>query len=96
MQFGGGPGGPAQNSSQPLMILLLGIAGIVLCQLCSPIAWVIGNSYMKECTATGRQPDQMAVIGRILGMVGTALFILTILFLILYFIVIAGAIATNL
>ncbi len=88
-----------QNNSQPLIILLLGIFGFALCQICSPIAWVMGNNYMKECAATGQRPDQMAVIGRILGIIGTVLFGLTLVFVILYiifvFVLVGGAIATS-
>ncbi|MBX3183681.1 MAG: hypothetical protein KIT72_06125 [Polyangiaceae bacterium] len=88
-----------QNNSQPLTILLLGIFGLVLCQICSPIAWVMGNSYMKECAATGQPPDQLATIGRILGIVGTLLLGLSLIFVVLYiifmFVLVGGAIATS-
>lgn len=69
---------PGKN--QPVIILVLGILGLtvtfsgcLLCLVCGPIAWVMGNRYLKQCTAAGEAPNQAAVIGRLLGIGGTAL-----------------------
>lgn len=71
-----------QDNSQAVTILVLGICGLTVCGFCAPVAWVMGNNYVKTCAALGQQPDQMGVIGRILGMVGT---LLIVAFLMIYF-----------
>jgi len=60
---------------QSTTVLVLGILGIVLAGILSPIAWHMGNKALREC-ATGMYtaPDQLKA-GRILGIVGTVLLI---------------------
>jgi hypothetical protein len=57
--------------------LVLGILGLVLCQVLSPFAWVIGGRAVREIDASqgvlgGRGS---ANAGRILGIVGTVLLV---------------------
>jgi hypothetical protein len=59
-------------------VLLWGILGLVLCTIPAPLAWYKGHRAVKEIDAsegrlTGRTP---ANVGRILGMVGTVLFLI--------------------
>jgi Domain of unknown function (DUF4190) len=65
--------------------LVLGIVGVVTCQLVSPFALVIGRNAVKEIDASqgslgGRG---MAQAGFILGIVGTALLGLVVLALLI-------------
>ncbi len=63
---------PAKQDSEPTTILILGALGIPLV-VTAPIAWYMGNQYVKRCKAEGRQPDSTAEAGRIMGMVMTLL-----------------------
>ncbi len=82
----GGPGGP--GGSYPVevkgtMILILGILSLVCCGIvCGPIAWVMGNNAMQAIDSGQADPAQRsnASIGRILGMIGTALGIIGIIY----------------
>ena len=63
-------------------VLVLGILGLVCCQLTAPFAWVMGNRTLKEIDAApGRHGGRdLANIGMILGIVGSVLGILVLLF----------------
>jgi uncharacterized membrane protein YjgN (DUF898 family) len=68
-------GRPAQEHPQATTILVLGILGLVLCQVLGPFAWSMGNKALREIdssqgTLGGRETVN---IGRILGIVSTAL-----------------------
>ena len=56
-------------------MLVLGILGLVLCQIISPIAWVMGNRVVAEIDASGGQLGgrSTANAGRICGIVGTCI-----------------------
>ena len=75
-------------------VLVLGILGLVVCGLLAPVAWIKGNSAKREMDA---QPNinwtnrGSVTAGRILGMIGTALIVLGILFFVIAF----GALATT-
>jgi len=75
-------GGPmmVDTSNGGTMVFVYGLLGFVLCQLCAPVAWVKGNEYMRTCAAMGVQPSGLGVAGRVLGIVGTLLFAVSILF----------------
>lgn len=64
--------GSSGDSNAPL-ILVMGILGLLVCQVFGVVAWVMGNSHREECRRLGRQPEQLAEVGRILGMVSVAL-----------------------
>ena len=79
-----------QEASQSTTILVLGILGIVCsCGPLAIVAWVMGNNETQAIDAGGRDPANRSTAnaGRI---VGTALFAITIVWLIFLF---AGAIA---
>ena len=78
----GSPGSHSQGIQQDhpraTTALVLGILGLVLCQVLSPFAWVVGGRAVREIDAShgalgGRGS---ANAGRILGIVGTALLVL--------------------
>jgi uncharacterized membrane protein YjgN (DUF898 family) len=73
----GGPGfGPmVPEHPQATTVLILGILGLVLCQVISPFAWTMGNRVVAEIDASNGQLGgrSAANAGRICGIVGTAL-----------------------
>jgi uncharacterized membrane protein YjgN (DUF898 family) len=68
---------------QAVTVLVLGILGIVVCGLIGPFAWSMGNRVVAEIEASGGRWDGQteATIGRILGIVSTALLALSVLFI---------------
>ncbi|MCZ6794023.1 MAG: hypothetical protein O7J95_10465 [Planctomycetota bacterium] len=72
-------------------IFILGLLGILLCQILGIIAWVQGNTYMAECKTRGVEPEGLAVAGRILGIVSVVLLILTVVVIVL--VIIVGVVA---
>jgi uncharacterized membrane protein YjgN (DUF898 family) len=69
-------------------VLVLGILGIVVCGLCGPFAWTMGNRVVAEIDASGGRLGgrQEANIGRILGIVATALLALSVLAILVVFV----------
>jgi hypothetical protein len=72
--YGGGYGGQVEHP-QGTTVLVLGIIGIVACQLTAPFAWIMGNRALEEIDRDPlRYSNRSNVnLGRILGMVGTIL-----------------------
>jgi tetratricopeptide (TPR) repeat protein len=76
-------GGPHPSASSPVngtTPLVVGILGIVLCQLLSPVAWVLGDNALKTLNAYPNFDQSQrgsALAGKILGIVGTVILILT-------------------
>ncbi len=71
------------ESSQATAALVLGIVGLVLCGgILSPVAWYLGHQEVRAIDAGRRDPmgRQTANAGRILGIIGTVLVGLGILF----------------
>lgn len=71
---------------QGTTILVLGILGLVACQVCAPFAWVMGNRAKEE---TDRYPGYysnagLIQAGRICGIVGTVILIGTVLLFVIY------------
>jgi uncharacterized membrane protein YjgN (DUF898 family) len=66
--------------------LVLGILGVVLCQVLSPFAWVTGKRTLAEIDASqGRLGGRgQAQTGYVLGIVGTVLLGLGLAFLVIY------------
>jgi uncharacterized membrane protein YjgN (DUF898 family) len=89
------PYGPmAPDHPQATTVLILGILGLVLCQVLSPFAWVMGTRVIREIDASGGTIGGRtnANAGRICGIVGTALIGLGLLVgVVAIIIVIAGA-----
>lgn len=87
------PGYPAQGQVQyapdhprATTTLVLGILGLVLCQVLAPFAWVMGRRTLNEIEASqGRVGGRGAAqAGYVLGIVGTVLLVLGLIFLVLY------------
>jgi len=69
----------SELESKATLIFVLGLLSLLVCQLCGPAAWIMGNTYMREAEALGVQPNGMAVAGRILGIVSSVLMLLSLL-----------------
>ena len=54
-------------------VFILGLLGLLLCQILGIIAWVMGDSYMERCRSAGVTPEGLAIAGRIMGIIATAL-----------------------
>ncbi len=84
---------PQREHPEGTKVLILGILGLVLCQILAPFAWVIGNRVAKEMDAApgGYSNRSLANAGRICGIVGTVLILVIILIYVAIFaVVIAG------
>ena len=77
---------------QTTTILILGICGLVLCQVLGPFAWSMGNKALREIDASNGQLGgrDTANVGRILGMIATIILGLFLVFLV--FLVVLGGI----
>lgn len=82
------PGYYAPDHPKATTSLVLGILGVVLCQVIAPFAWVIGRSTVAEIDASGGRwgGRGTANTGYILGIVGTAILGFAVLFLVGYLI----------
>lgn len=82
----------APNASGAVASLVLGILGIIFCPLCAPIAWMLGRTAEREIDAAGGALGGrgLATAGKIIGIVGTVLLILGVLFFVIFFAVLAG------
>ncbi len=70
--------GGTREHPEGTKVLVLGILGVVLCNLLAPFAWVIGNRVVKEVDASpgGYSNRGTANAGRICGMVISILLII--------------------
>lgn len=87
------PGGyhPVPDHPQATTALVLGILGIVLCQVLGPIAWWMGKKARDEIDASGGALGGRgnAQAGYIMGIVGTVLLVISVLVL-LFVVVVVG------
>jgi hypothetical protein len=74
-QYGQPSYGPPPDHPQATLALVLGILGAVLCVICAPFAWVIGQRVVREIDASGGRYGGrgQAQAGYILGMIWTIL-----------------------
>ena len=89
-------GGFASGAEHPqgTLILVLGIVGLVLCQLAGPVAWIMGRNALREMDASGQQFTNRGQVkaGMICGIIAT---VLTALVIVLYIAMIAGLLASS-
>lgn len=73
-----GPNQMYPEQSQATTALVLGILGLVLCQILAPFAWYIGNKEVDAIDAGRRAPENRGTgnAGRILGIIGTVLLVI--------------------
>ncbi|HEV7723017.1 MAG TPA: DUF4190 domain-containing protein [Iamia sp.] len=97
--YGGGYGGQVEHP-QGTTVLILGILGLVACQILGPFAWSMGNKALEEIDRDPLRYSNRGNVnaGRILGMVSTILLGVYLVGGVLYFIfiiaVIGGSSAT--
>ena len=67
---------------QGITILILGILGLVFCQLTGPFAWVMGNAALRDIDANPTAYSNRSTVqaGRICGIIATAILVLGLVF----------------
>ena len=91
-QYGGYPQPPVQyapDHPRATTSLILGILGLVLCQLVAPFAWRIGKRTVDEIDASqGRMGGRgSAQAGYVMGIIGTALLAFGLIAIVLWVVV---------
>ena len=83
---GGGLGGGPVDHPRGITILVLGILSVVCCSPLGIAAWLMGNTALREIDAEpGRYGNRQIVqIGRILGIIGVVLLLLSIVWIIFF------------
>jgi hypothetical protein len=81
--------------SRSTTILVLGILGLVLCQVLGIVAWVMGSNLRKEALAAGYPEPGQAKAGRICGIIATALLVMLAAFFILALVIGAANTTSN-
>ena len=84
------PAYPGQTGLKPhraTVVLVLGILGLVVCFICGIIAWVMGNGDIREMDAGRMDPSGrgMTQAGRIIGIIGTVLGSIALIWVIISF-----------
>ena len=81
----GGYGQQPQNHPKATTALVLGIVGVVCCSFAAPFAFMTGKKTVSEIDASGGRLGGrgQAQAGYILGIIGTVLLVLGVLFFIL-------------
>ncbi len=72
------PAPGASGSGNGTLILVLGILSIICLPILGPVAWILGNNALASGAVDPSQAGSVSA-GRICGMVGTALFVLGII-----------------
>jgi hypothetical protein len=98
-QYGAPPFGGyvPPDHHQAVTVLILGILGLVLCQVVSPFAWVMGNRVVREIDASNGQVGGRgtANAGRICGIVGTFLLAAGVVFAVVIIIIALAGVSTS-
>lgn len=87
----------APDHPKATMSLILGILGVVLCQVVAPFAWRIGKQTLNEIDASNGQLGGRgsAQAGYVLGIVGTVLLGISLAFLAVYVVIVIVAIGSS-
>ncbi|WP_239489113.1 DUF4190 domain-containing protein [Luteitalea sp. TBR-22] len=75
-----------QQASKATMAVVVGVLGIVCCGFLAPVAWYLGNEELKHIDA-GRIAESnrgMAQVAKILGIIGTILLGLALLWILFF------------
>ncbi len=75
------------------LILVLGILGLIICGPLAIVAWVMGSSDLKQIDAGTMDPAGRGTTqaGRICGIIGTILLIISIIAVVMFFMFGVGA-----
>ena len=73
-------------SSQAITALVLGILGVLACQLLGPFAWYLGNQELRAIREgrSSRAGEPLAMAGKVMGIIATVL-IIVVLVVIFFF-----------
>ncbi len=87
--YGPGYGFAVPDHPKATTSMVLGILGVVLCQVVAPFAWVTGKRTLNEIDASGGRwgGRGQAQTGYVLGIVGSVLLGLSLAFLLVYLVV---------
>lgn len=80
------PGAEAKASSRATTSMILGILGIVCCQICAPFAWYMGKEEIKAIKA-GSSPvvgQGFATAGMVMGIIGTIFLVFGLLWIVFF------------
>lgn len=80
------PPSGGSSSSRAIMALVFGVLGVICCGFFAPVAWYLGNEELSGIDA-GRLPENnrgLAQIAKILGIIGTVLLSLALLWIIFF------------
>jgi len=66
---------PLPASGKAVASLVLGVVGLITCQLLSPVAIILGNQGKREAEAGQAGGRELAVAGVVLGWIGTVLLV---------------------
>lgn len=82
----GGPAAPKPDNKRALWALILGIVGVVCCNLAGPFAWYMGKNEVKAIDAGmgAKENRGMALAGMILGIIGTVLLVLAVIWVLFF------------
>jgi len=88
---------PPPKHPKATLVLILGILGLIVCSVLAPFAWVMGNRAVAEIDANPGVYDGRgeAQAGRILGIIGTVLLILSIVVLAFALVLIIVGVASS-
>jgi hypothetical protein len=67
---------PRATDSRATTAFVLGLIGLVVCQVTSPFAWYIGHRAREAARLRREAPDSLATAGWVMGMIGTGLVVL--------------------
>lgn len=78
--------GPPPEHPQATLIMILGILGLVFCQVLGPVAWVMGRRALNEIDASGGALGGRSnvMVGYVCGILASAVVIISILFIALF------------
>ncbi len=78
--------GTVQQKSQATMALVFGVLGLICCGLLAPVAWYLANEEIKSIDAGLISEDKrgMAQVAKILGIIGSVLLCLGLLWIVLF------------
>ena len=72
------------DDSRAVMALVLGLLGMMMCAILGPVAWWMGAAVRRDDRDMGREPNGLATVGMILGIVSSVLLTLQLAFVGLY------------
>lgn len=96
--YGYPPPGYGAEHPQGTTVLVLGILSLVICGLIGPFAWSMGNRALREIDAAppGYFRNRGNIVaGRICGMVASILLIVSVVFIVIFFGIVASVSSSN-